>query len=615
MNLRRRCLLVVSVLVAIALPAPTASAHSLLVRSEPASGTTLAESPGLAKLWFSEDVTLSRSSARLIDGSGSVVPGTRPIMEAGNPRGLAIALPKLQAGTYGLVWQVMSAEDGHTASGTVVFGIGSLGSQTFASTSGTGESGLLRRWAGLVALAGVIGPLALSLVVLRRRRGVLPPINSAITLARRRLLSVVVAAALLAFALRWLDLVVELRRDSSGVGKATGVLRDTPWGHLWIAAEALLLLAALLALALRTDAPGLRRPLTWATGTALVGLIWVQALGSHAQSVTDGRLAALLALAAHAFAGLVWMGAVPALVVVLWPSGRLRPHRADLVRVCRTPFSVLATGSVGVVIVTGLYGAGVEVTTVESLVTTTYGRLLLLKTALLVAIGGLGLINAGRLRSLAGTTSNGQRLAGLIAVEAGVGLVLLAAVGALVGQPPPLTSPAAAAEVTEQLDQARTGTVDDLVVTVSATPNRPGANWFTVLTESTRRPAPGAIDSVTLRITAPDGSRQLPLQPLTAGRYFTTYRADSASPLRLSVLIQRAGRRYTVDLAWPMAPVGQAPSTTHGRRLAPYVDAAALALLEVAVAAGAWWLLRSGRRRVAPAVPGQQDELVKERSR
>src|SRR4051794_36898141 len=132
MNLRRRCLLVVSVLVAIALPAPTASAHSLLVRSEPASGTTLAESPGLAELWFSEDVTLSRSSARLVDGSGSVVPGTRPIMEAGNPRGLAIALPKLQAGTYGLVWQVMSAEDGHTASGTVVFGIGSLDSRTFA---------------------------------------------------------------------------------------------------------------------------------------------------------------------------------------------------------------------------------------------------------------------------------------------------------------------------------------------------------------------------------------------------------------------------------------------------------------------------------------------------
>src|SRR5260370_781177 len=86
-------------------------------------------------------------------------------------------------------------EPSHTASGTIGFGIGSLGSHTFASTSGTGESGLLRRWAGLVAMAGVIGPLALTLVVLRRRRGALPPINSAITLARRRLLSLVVAAA------------------------------------------------------------------------------------------------------------------------------------------------------------------------------------------------------------------------------------------------------------------------------------------------------------------------------------------------------------------------------------------------------------------------------------
>jgi hypothetical protein len=64
----------------------------------------------------------------------------------------------------------------------------------------------------------------------------------------------------------------------------------------------------------------------------------------------------------------------------------------------------------------------------------------------------------------------------------------------------------------------------------------------------------------------------------------------------LAVLVQRDGRRYAVDLGWPMAPAAQRPSTDRGRRLAPYADLAALVVLEATVVAGAWWLVRSRRR-------------------
>src|SRR5262245_58009524 len=83
-------------------PAPAAYAHTVLVGSDPAAGATLSESPGIARLHFSQDVAGQRSSIRLIDSSGTTVAGTSPI--AGDPRGLAIRLPRLARGSYGLVW-------------------------------------------------------------------------------------------------------------------------------------------------------------------------------------------------------------------------------------------------------------------------------------------------------------------------------------------------------------------------------------------------------------------------------------------------------------------------------------------------------------------------------
>ena len=52
----RRCLLLLAgVLLLCALPA-VAAAHTELVRADPADGAVLAESPGLAQLWFSGDI-------------------------------------------------------------------------------------------------------------------------------------------------------------------------------------------------------------------------------------------------------------------------------------------------------------------------------------------------------------------------------------------------------------------------------------------------------------------------------------------------------------------------------------------------------------------------------
>ncbi|MFF0268201.1 copper resistance protein CopC [Kribbella sp. NPDC004536] len=527
--MRHRCLLFVAcVLLLCGIPS-VASAHAQLIRSDPADGAVLAESPGLARLWFDDDVDAARSTARLVGANGTTVPGTTVVSGSGDPRVIAIELPSLAGGSYGLLWEAVSAEDGHTTDGAVTFSIGHTGALSVNVSDRSG--GLVLRWIWLLALAGVVGPLALLVFVLRT------PTDPRAAVARPRLLALVLGSTIVALGIH----------------------------HTGLRLLALLVLFALIGLAYLDRVPDVVLLVPVAV------LVWLEALGSHAAALPAQRLVALVADAIHAFAGLLWLGAVPALLLVMWHG----PRKDILWR-----FSGLAAASVLLVVVTGLFGAGLEVATPSSLVSTRYGRLLLLKTGLLAGMGLLGLFNAWRLRRRALPRRT-------MAAEAAVGAVLLVAVAALVGQAPPAGAPTAVPTAV-----TRSGFAADLVVTVSATPNRPGVNWFTVLAESTRRPAPAPLGGVDLRI----GAQTVPLQRLSATRYFATYRADAPGSVRMVAVLHRAGHEYSVPLEWQVS--APAARSAPGRRLAPYVDGAALALLEVGVAVCAWWLLRTpgGRR-------------------
>src|SRR6185436_14731226 len=65
-----------TLLTAVAFAQP-ASAHALLVRSQPANGATLPTAPASVQLWFSEELAPEFALARLVDRNGQTVPGTR----------------------------------------------------------------------------------------------------------------------------------------------------------------------------------------------------------------------------------------------------------------------------------------------------------------------------------------------------------------------------------------------------------------------------------------------------------------------------------------------------------------------------------------------------------
>jgi copper transport protein len=594
--------------------AQPASAHADLVRSDPANGSVLARAPGVARLWFSEEISPEFSSARIVDRTGATVAGSRA-QASGDPRQLTVKLPSLPKGTYGLVWRVLAEDDGHRTGGVVVFTIGGAATAgTIPVAAGAGAAGqgagvagtaatpmgVALRWLGLCALAGLVGCLAVAGPVLGRVRAASAPdtLPEGARLARRRLLAVAAGCAAAAAAVGVLTLAEEgLRAAGTGGGRTLGravldLLTGTRWGHLWLAREAavIALVAIILGIRSRLGEPSTRRSAVWPVSAAALvfAVAWVEALGSHSAALQSARAVAVAAYSLHVLTALLWLGALPALVLVLFPRAAGLPPR-ELVRACRGPFSAIIVISVTVLVVTGLYGAGRQVPEPGQLLSTTYGRTLLLKTALLAAVGALGLANSallhgrtpgrpGRLVRAPGGAAPSRRL---IIAEASVGAVLLAAAALLAETAPPRT-PAPA--VPPAAPRAYDTTVDDLVVSVSAIPNRPGANGFTVLAASSRRPPPAPIDGVTLRLGRPGEPGTLPLRQIEPGRYFGTGRFDSAGPITITAVVRRAGERLTVTVPWRVSPKAAPPTVARQEhRLAPYVNAVALCVLVLAL--------------------------------
>jgi copper transport protein len=539
----RAAVLLAGALAVAVLSAGPADAHAYLVRSDPAGGAAVAEPPVRIRLWFSEEISARVASARLVDGSGRTVAGTSTAT-TGDPRLLELAVPRLGVGTYAVRWQVLAAGDGHTTDGTMVFGVGVVAPGPSAGAApGPGVLDVALRWARLAALAGLTGALVLAALL---------PVAS----IRRRLQWLALASACFGVLAGVAELVVQAQR----LAPPSELLLGTRWGWLWLARTAVLL-AVLFALRRRA---ALLFP---------VGLAVLEALGSHAAAVEPDRAAAVVADAGHILAACLWMGMLPALVLVLRSEGGRAALRA-------APLTRLLAVSVGILLVTGLYSAGRQVQDVGDLLGTAYGRALVIKSALLALLLGLGFGNAVRLR-------HRRPLRGrVVAIEAGIGAAVLLVAGLLAETAPGRPAPPASAHT----GSASTG---DVVVTVSASSNQPGFTTFTVLVTSTRRPPPSPVDAVRLDLVAGVSRSSVTVQEAAPGRYFGAAQVDAPGPQRLDVIVHRRGEQVTVPLAWQRDPP---PAATEGTPLAPLVNGAALALLAAAAAFAGYEL----RRRVEP---------------
>jgi putative copper resistance protein D len=219
------------------------------------------------------------------------------------------------------------------------------------------------------------------------------------------------------------------------------VLLDTDFGHVWLARLTLLVLlaAALCPPYFGVPAPAWRRAIALVLATAFVAAL---AFAGHA-AAGDGIEGVIHEAAdvLHLIAAAAWVGALVPLAIVLGTAKDTGPCALAVARVATLRFSTLGIASVGMVLATGIVNTFELTGSWAALFGTGYGRLLLVKVALFLAMLAIAAVNRTRLtpRLVAGGAAAGPALGQLRAnalAEAVIGALILFIV-AMLGTLPP----------------------------------------------------------------------------------------------------------------------------------------------------------------------------------
>jgi copper transport protein len=266
----------------------------------------------------------------------------------------------------------VTSADGHSPAGVFTFGVGVTApppTQAVGS-GGTTWKDDLARWGLFAALAFLIGPLVLRLVVLR---GPVPPafekrINVLTTVAAFAAIDVGITGFVLQAAN-----ALQLPIGDLLYGDLKPFAQQTRFGEAFLVMTfGFGVVAALLMLSWVFD----RSEPKWAAlGLSLV-LLSGLSLSSHQATEPNSSKLSELADWLHLVAACVWVGGVVTLAFCVWPAAPTLRRRAFI------GFSKIAVALVGVMVLAGAYLAYVRLPAVSDLWTTDYGRLLLFKSAL-----------------------------------------------------------------------------------------------------------------------------------------------------------------------------------------------------------------------------------------
>jgi copper transport protein len=359
----------------IVLAAPLASrgamAHAALVASEPVAGSILATAPDRVEFVFSEPVAPLVFRLLQPDGSAAELTGAR----ADGPR-LVLPLPDaLPQGTQVVSWRVVS-EDGHPVGGTLVFSIGTPSAaptDAEASARQPGVATLLWLARGGLYLGLFIGVGGVFFVGWSSRRALR---SAATRQALAGVLALGIVSALAGLGAQGLD-ALDLPLSALASAPVWKAGLATSFGRTAILA----VLASLFALAaLRAGDWRARRGLA---ALALLGPGLALAATGHASAAHPQWLMRPRVFL-HATSIALWAGALLPLTAALRSGG----GRAALAR-----FSVAAPVIFGVLLLSGIVIAVVQVGSVAALWKTDYGLVLLAKLVAVALVALLALYN------------------------------------------------------------------------------------------------------------------------------------------------------------------------------------------------------------------------------
>ncbi|MBI1278362.1 MAG: hypothetical protein GC179_09565 [Anaerolineaceae bacterium] len=484
MKKMRRGLLIIALLVAALVINSMVLAHANLVRAEPAPNSVLDAAPVEIRMWFSEPLEPTFSKINLRDKEGNILNTPVTQIDPNDPTQMSMAPGAMPDGLYTVVWRALSSADGHPTLGSYPIVIGDASLLQSSSKNQIDESirpdSAFIRWANLVSLALTMGGISFLLFVWK------PAAPAPTPSIQRRILILVWIGWVLIGVTGFLLLVLQYSLATgnpllAGVNgdSLNSIVADTRFGHLWLSRTAIW--------------AGLGGALWFATSDQwfyLVSLVLggiilaINSAFSHANGAYD-LTASVAADWLHLTATALWIGGLIHFISIIAPVRNTFKPAAPVLSNLVGRFSNFARVSVVTLFITGLYGAWLQVGTVEGLLTTPYGQALLIKLILIVPVIGLAFINlVFTHRGLeAGDEKWAFRLRGLLGTEIVLTLAILMAVGAMTSISPARTTLAQRAanpQAPTPQPIKDVSTVNGLLIQFDATPGWTGMNTFTL---------------------------------------------------------------------------------------------------------------------------------------
>ncbi|MDQ2890013.1 MAG: CopD family protein [Gemmatimonadota bacterium] len=456
----------------------------------------------MIQLWFSEQPEIALTGITLTNSSGVAM--SLGVVTAVPDTALSVIVSisaSLPAGDYTVAWRTM-ATDGHPSHGTFVFSVatgvasgvatGASAGTTVGVAPGAQAAGrrvsatvgalhsnmadsmqngmavespiyVAVRWISFMALILIIGVVAFRWLVLPRTdSGATHGALSDAVLPRLATLGFAASVVLVA-ATVW-----RLYAEHAVMGPGMDVsmfdmVRRTAWGTAWLVQMSAAIVACAGFALIRAQSPGTtrlrpqakseertREPMRsgWIVATIAALVLGVTpALSGHAAAAPHLRWLALTADSLHVLAAGGWLGSLFAMAAVGVPvalviSTDRKLHAAPLVAELVNAFSPTALAFAAAVVATGIISAWLRLESVSALWRSTYGKVLLVKLALVVLVLAGGAFNWLRIRGALSDAVPGDeatkrfRQSGMLELVAGALVIVVTAV--LVATPTPI---------------------------------------------------------------------------------------------------------------------------------------------------------------------------------
>ncbi len=490
-----------------------AQAHAMLMRSIPDANASLPSSPPRVDLYFSEAVAKGLSKISVMDSSGKQVDNGNSSVDPADGTHLLVTLPALPDGIYLVAWKAISATDGHQTSGSFPFSVGKVAPNAMATVSpqlpaasaSLPVADMVVKGFLYLASSALLGGVLFTFLAWNPsyRKANIPTadVEAYVRFTRKLALTALLVLAVADI----LSLMLQAGQvNGSQIGwpwqpDFIAILTTTRVGMLAIVRFGLAILLAGLLL------PVQNRWNRWIGFALCLLLLLTFSLESHAAG-NPSPLLPVLADWFHLTAVSVWVGGLFSFLGGMLLLRRLAPEPATRLTSFLIPhFTTLAMTSVGILAITGIYSSTLDIGTLSALWSTTYGQAFITKLLIAAPMLGLGAINflftTPVMRRAAQAPGGSQKLVTrfryLLTTESFLGVVILLWVGAFTTLPP-------ASMIAVSSGISKTAQANDLSITLTIDPGRPGLNTFTATITSAGKPVTNA-QNVSLEFTSLSG--------------------------------------------------------------------------------------------------------------